>query len=374
MNPPLLKSPPSSQSLDLNVTQPITPPPVEPGHHAPTADQPPLIRASTGSYASLFYFMDGRQRYICILAFIFSCAQGTVFPIYLFIFGRMIDSFTITTTDEEMNSEMNRILYMLLYLGAGLMVVAISGSFLWNWLSLQQNAYIKRIYFQKLLAQSASWHDRMQTDKLSANFIDQVGTLTSIFNERFNMLIANFSTTVAGVVVCFIQGWQLALLIFPFLPLLLIGYVFFLRYTEQGKMKEEEAYGEAGSGVEEAFAFIKTVKSCNGEAHEVRRFAGRIRDTERVAIRYGWITAFLWGLLYNFTTCIYGFAGFISVQVIQRGWWNHIWERAYTVGDFVTISIAMTAGTFFWPRLDQCSRRSGTPRWQSSLLRPLCDR
>lgn len=77
---------------------------------------------------------------------------------------------------------------------------------------------------------------------------------------------------ISGLAIGLIEGWKFALLIYALLPMLLAGVVVFgLAMTKQQE-QQTKLYSKAGAVSDQAFTFIKTVKSYGGEDHELEKY------------------------------------------------------------------------------------------------------
>ena len=89
--------------------------------------------------------------------------------------------------------------------------------------------------------------------------------------EKVGMFFFFITTFVASIITAFIFGWELTLVIFSIMPLLMVaGALMAKAQTEQAE-KEMEAYGKAGSIAEEVFSAIRTVVGFNGQEKEAQR-------------------------------------------------------------------------------------------------------
>ena len=73
-----------------------------------------------------------------------------------------------------------------------------------------------------------------------------------------------FATLIAGFIIAYIKGWQMALVVTAGIPA--IGFTGFIYVTilQSKDAKTSTLYNKAGGNAEEGIGSIKTVKSLNG--------------------------------------------------------------------------------------------------------------
>ena len=99
--------------------------------------------------------------------------------------------------------------------------------YLMSWLGERVVADLRSKVYDKLLQQPLSWfHDR-PSGELTGRLAADVGTIQSIVGSELSMALRELVTLIGGLVMLFIQSWQLTigmLLIIP--PVLLTGFIF----------------------------------------------------------------------------------------------------------------------------------------------------
>ena len=102
-------------------------------------------------------------------------------PLFAYIFGGITDSFNLNNTPADTESQINKQLIYIIILGKSIFLIAGLAATFRNLIAGEQSTKIKIVYFKKLLYQNTTWYDKRKVDEVSANFIDQISSLTTIF-------------------------------------------------------------------------------------------------------------------------------------------------------------------------------------------------
>jgi ATP-binding cassette subfamily B (MDR/TAP) protein 1 len=297
-------------------------------------------------FIDLFHFVEGGEKVVLWLAIIISVAQGTALPLMTLIVGDLTNSFTPDKTAQQTEELVATQLLNMVYIGIAVLVAAFVASIMWNFLSARQAKKIKLIYFKKLLDQNSAWYDKTKIDQLSANFIDQVSSFTAVFSAKMHLIFMNYSTAISGIVIGFVKGWLLTLFVLLLIPIAFFGMFFFIKAIQKSEEIQRTSYAQAGSTSDECFTFIKTVKSLNGEEHEIKRYAGHCEDSKQTSIKFGYKAGLLWGIFFFSGIFMYGMGYLIGSRMISDDWINNNYGRVYNVGDVLTIFPAVMTGIF----------------------------
>lgn len=298
------------------------------------------------SFVDLFHFVEGKEKVILWLAIIISVAQGAALPVMTLILGDLTNSFTPDKSAEQTEELVKTQFLNMIYIGLGVLCAAFVASILWNFLSARQTKKIKLLYFKKLLDQNSAWYDKTKIDQLSSNFIDQVSSFTAVFSTKMHLIFMNYSTAISGIVIGFIKGWLLTIFVLLLTPIMFFGMFFFIKAVQKSEEIQRTSYSNAGSTSDECFTYIKTVKSLNGEEHEIKRYSGHCDESKKTSIRFGYKAGLLWGIFFFSVLFMYGMAYLIGSRLISNEWINDNYSRVYNIGDVLTIFFAVITGIF----------------------------
>lgn len=302
--------------------------------------------APVASFRDLFHFVQGGEYFLLIFGIIFSIAQGIAMPAMTLILGNLTNSFTPNNTSAQVVDAISVQFLQMIYLGIGVFVCCFISSELWSILAARQTKKIKLLYFKKLIEQNSAWYDNTKIDQLSANFIDQVSSFTEVFSEKMMLLFMYYATALGGLAIGFIRGWLLTIFVLLLTPILFFGLYFFIRTIKKSEEIQRKGYGKAGAVSDQCFTYIKTIKSLNGEEHEINEYTKSTQEAKEITIKFGYRAGALWGLFFFSLLLIYGLAYLIGSRLIADDWINDNTGEVYNVGDVLTIFFSVVMGIF----------------------------
>lgn len=307
----------------------------------PPKNEHPESEKKKGSNAysslfTLFKFTDNPDKILTGFAMTFSVAQGIILPFIAFIVGRMTNSLNETDTNKLVDKISDEYLIMI-YIGIAIFVAGYIAALLWNTLSARQTMKVKQMYYRKLLRLSIAWYDKQVLNEIPANFTDHTNDFSSSLSIKLHLYIMHLAIVFGGILVSFIQGYILTLILLALTPLMFFFMYLFMKFIQKTEQYQRKHYSRASSISNEALTYIKSVKSLNGEEHEIQRYTDECVVSKRHAIKYGYIAGTLFGGTFFSIYIVYSFAFYISVQMIKDRWYNANTGDIYQVGDLLTI-------------------------------------
>jgi ATP-binding cassette subfamily B (MDR/TAP) protein 1 len=271
------------------------------------------------------------------LGIFFAILQGLCLPAMCLILGDLTNSISLDNSNIKRNELINDKFLKMIYLGLTTLVSGFIASMFWNHLSAGQSKTIKLIYFKRLLEQNSAWYDNEKIDQLSLNFINQISNLTTVFSTKMHLIFMNYATTVGGIGFGFIRGWMLTIFLSMLMPFLFLGIYFYFKALQLSERNQQSSYANAGSVSEESFNCIKTIKSLNGEEHEIKRYSEFCENSKLISIKYGYRAGFFWGIFYFCVWFLYAMAFLIGSRLILNNFYNDNTSEFYNAGDVIAI-------------------------------------
>ncbi|KAJ7552066.1 hypothetical protein O6H91_06G040200 [Diphasiastrum complanatum] len=158
----------------------------------------------------------------------------------------------------------------------------------WTLTGDRQASRIRANYLRAVLRQDVGYFD---THVSTAQVINNVSVDTQMVQDAISEKVGNFifslSQFVGGVLIAFIQTWRMALIMIPFVPMLLLPGVFYGKALVQFASRRTAAYAEAGIVAEQALSSIRTVYSFVGERKTLESFSRALESTVKVGLRQG---------------------------------------------------------------------------------------
>lgn len=204
-----------------------------------------------------------------------------------------------------------------LYLGAAAFVT----SFLQVWLQIYAAnsicARIRRMYFESVLRQDATWYDENKTGEVTARIAGDVDVIQNGIGEKVPTAVQFIFTFFIGIIIAFRFSWQLTLVILAVSPFLALCGMAFGQITQDSTGDGLGAYGAAGAIATEALGLIRIVTGYGGQEEEARRYEKELQKAYKAETKKALLTGLFLGLTMFVIMCVYGIA-FYCGYVFQR--------------------------------------------------------
>ncbi|CAF1087072.1 unnamed protein product [Adineta steineri] len=168
--------------------------------------------------------------------------------------------------------------------------------------------------FKATLSRNVSYFD---TTKISINnLFDNLAIVQSGIGWTSSAVLSGAIFVVAGLILAFITDWTLTLIVIASEPLS-VGAAFMLsKLTAQTTISEMKSYGHAGQVAEEVLTTFRTVTAFNAQNSEQIRYASKLKNNTKYALRKGFMYGCYVGILSIFTywTTALGFLAGIWLQ------------------------------------------------------------
>uniref|UniRef100_F6HN95 ABC transporter B family member 20 n=1 Tax=Vitis vinifera TaxID=29760 RepID=F6HN95_VITVI len=198
----------------------------------------------------------------------------------------------------------------LIHILASTMVFIAVGVFVAGWIEVscwiltgeRQTAVIRSRYVQVLLNQDMSFFDTYGNNgDIVSQVLSDVLLIQSALSEKVGNYIHNMATFFSGLIIGFINCWEIALITLATGPFIVaaggISNIFLHRLAEN----IQDAYAEAASIAEQAVSYIRTLYAFTNETLAKYSYATSLQAT----LRYGILISLVQGLGLGFT---YGLA------------------------------------------------------------------
>jgi ATP-binding cassette subfamily B protein len=149
----------------------------------------------------------------------------------------------------------------------------------WSEMASQGVAYeMRNDIFEKLQNLSFSYHDQAHTGKLMTRMTSDV-ELVRMFVGRGALMMASALLMITGTMVLMFQmNWQLALVVFIVLPVILVIFSIFVRKIMPVSRNVQKKLGLLNSVLQENLVGMRVVKAFARELYEIERYAKQNDD------------------------------------------------------------------------------------------------
>ena len=135
---------------------------------------------------------------------------------------------------------------------------------------------IRNLFLKSVLRQDISWYDVTQTGDFASRISDDLTKIQEGIGEKIGMFLFFVTIFSASLINAFIHGWELTLVIFSTMPVLILAVSICFRAVSVFAAKEQNIYGKAGAIAEEVLSSVRTVIAFGGEEKEIGRYDSKL--------------------------------------------------------------------------------------------------
>ncbi|KAJ7553627.1 hypothetical protein O6H91_06G106000 [Diphasiastrum complanatum] len=243
----------------------------------------------TVAYWKLFQYADVLDVVLMVAGSIAAMINGFMVPAMLFIQSHLIHDFgTLQNNPLKLSEEISKDATFFVYVASAAFVASSLEIGCWMLTGDRQASKIRANYLRAILRQDVAFFD---TQVSTAQVINNVSVDTEMVQDAISEKVGNFILSISmffgGMLLAFIQTWRMALIMIPFVPLLLLPGFFYGRALTGFANRRATAYSEAGIVAEQALSSIRTVYSFVGERNTLESFSRALESTVKVGLKQG---------------------------------------------------------------------------------------
>ncbi|KAH9619199.1 hypothetical protein KSS87_016909 [Heliosperma pusillum] len=226
-------------------------------------------------FSRLFACADRLDWFLMALGSLAAAAHGTALVVYLHYFAKILHLLAHQPQDDHLlYTSFFQLALRIVYIAAGVFVAGWIEVSCWILTGERQTAVIRSKYVQVLLNQDMSFFDTYGNNgDIVSQVLSDVLLIQSALSEKVGNYIHNMATFFSGLVVGFINCWQIALITLATGPFIVaaggISNIFLHRLAEN----IQDAYAEAASIAEQVLFFaiilIQTMASCGNSSSRI---------------------------------------------------------------------------------------------------------
>lgn len=205
---------------------------------------------------------------------------------------------------------------------------------------------IKQKYLEAILEQECAWFDQVNYTELSSRIARETSAIQKGLGEKAGQLTLNGCMFFAGLAVGFYMGWLLALVLLGMIPAIgIIGYLY--GEAVSGNVKKSlVAYSQSAGYAEQAFSAIRVVAAFGMEKVEFKNYSDYLTNAKKASLRNHAFGAFAIGAMIMIIYCCYAYAFYFGALFVEKEYYNHGRDRAYSGGDSIGVFFAVIIGLF----------------------------
>ncbi len=206
-------------------------------------------------------------------------------PAFSYVFGSVLH--TVGTDDPDMMAQMEKLALAMLLISVSIFVLASTWSSLFNWAAVLQANRLRRAYLAAVLSKDIAWFDVHTPGEIPSHLSADVDKFQNAISQKAGMALMNISQALSGILLGFIEGWQLALVVLGGIPLMGIALVALTKSMGKAATASQTSYAKAGCIAEEVLSSIRTVASFGGERYEIGRYSHHLEDARKSGSKIG---------------------------------------------------------------------------------------
>ncbi|KAK4518231.1 uncharacterized protein ATC70_001583 [Mucor velutinosus] len=220
---------------------------------------------------------------------------GAVFPVYSFVFSKVIAVISLPGEDINPGPMQGASLYAFIFLilgiaafiGFGLQTLAFG---------IAGELYIKRLrgnIFASYMRQEIGWFDRDEnnagalTAKLAVDARNVNEMVTKVWGDLTQLII----TICVGLIIAFIYSWALTLIILCMAPFIMVATSYESKIHRGFEDKTKKANAESGEVAGEAIREIRTVAALNKQCYFEERYYHATEHPHKLAERKAYFSS-----------------------------------------------------------------------------------
>ena len=298
------------------------------------------------SFSELFRFATTTDRIMMVVGTIGAAIGGAGMPLFALLLGNVTSQFAPGHTGKEIFNAAAQICWEFLVVGAGSWLACYFGFAFWNIAGDKQSIEIRKRYFRSLLSQEIAFYDGVNPNELATKIAEECFNIQQGIGEKVATFTNNMSMMVVGFLIGYIKGWQLALVLTAFLPIIAITGSFFVFSLQKLTKINNQAYGRSGAISEEALNAIRTIVSLGGQAKESKRYKKVLDENSYSINKYSIIAGASMGSVFLAMFSIYALGFYVGSVFIQHGTYNPTSKGPYLVGDVLTVFFSILMASF----------------------------
>jgi len=269
-------------------------------------------------------------------------------PLMTIFFGDLVGGFVDSKSNpDRFNAITAEACRNLTILALAIFVAGYFQAVCWSWAGENQSLRIRQLYFKSILGQDVAWFDQTSTGELTTRLTGDLHVIQEGISGKVGQILQFMTTFVAGFVLAFTKGWELALVLSATLPILAGTAAFLSKLVMSGTGEGQDAYAQAGSVAQQTFSSFRTVVAFGGEEKEIAKYEKHLGDAEKAAIKKSWFNAGGVGMMQIIMFSVYALAFWFGAIEIKKG----IYDAAKLINVFFAIVIGAfslgQAGPYF---------------------------
>ncbi|PUZ50132.1 hypothetical protein GQ55_6G035600 [Panicum hallii var. hallii] len=272
------------------------------------------------SFFGLLCYADTVDWLLMALGTIGSIIHGIAFPVGYLLLGKALDAFGTNINDQEgMVHALYKVVPYVWYMAAATLPAGMVEISCWIYSSERQLARMRLAFLRSVLNQEVGAFDTgLTTATIITGVTNHMSVIQDAIGEKLGHFVASFSTFFAGIIIAFISCWQVAMLSFLVIPLILVIGATYTKKMNGISLSRNAIVSEAISVVEQTLSHIKTVFSFVGESWAIKSFVQCMENQFNLSKKEAMIKGIGLGLFQAVTFCSWALMVWIGAVAVTK--------------------------------------------------------
>lgn len=297
----------------------------------------------------IFRYASRLDIFYMVFGFLGAVGNGLCQPLMLIVFGEMTDSIVCFNSSIQNTTECEKFkplpeqmtVFSLYYvgIGAGVLLCGYIQVSFWVLAAARQTRKMRKMFFQSVLSQEISWFDVTKSGELNTRLTEDVNKINDGIGDKVGHLVQNATSSIGGLIIGLVKGWQLALVIMATYPLVAVSTAICSKMVVSLTSKELSAYAKAGAVAEEVLSSIRTVVAFGGQQKEIQRYTNNLGEAKSIGIKKSITSQLAVGFMYFIIYASYAL-GFWYGSILILG------DKGYTIGNVLLVLFSIVFSSY----------------------------
>ncbi|TMW61092.1 hypothetical protein Poli38472_014553 [Pythium oligandrum] len=301
------------------------------------------------SIFELFSFADRTDKILMTVGTISALIAGISQPLQIVLIGDVMNAFNPMDLPDaaQLRSNVNTVALNFVLVSIGVFAFCFLQVACWSLTASRQAKHIRSAYVNAILNKEIGWFDVNEPMQLSTRVADSTVTIQEGMGRKVGDGLHFFSMAVSGVMIGLIKGWELALILLAFMPLLAFSAFASMRRLADATQTGIESYGKAGAVAQEALGNVRTVHMFNAIQHFVTKYGLALEESVNAGIRKGFAVGWGIGVMFFVLYCTYAaglYFGAVQIGNDQLDGSKCTGSGCYDGGKVMTVFFSVSMG------------------------------
>ncbi|RLN95263.1 hypothetical protein BBJ28_00026882, partial [Nothophytophthora sp. Chile5] len=273
-------------------------------------------------FTELFAFADLTDKMLMAVGTVGGMVAGVMRPLQIVLLGDVINAFNPTSSggsgETDIKSSVNRVALNLTILGVVSIVACFAQVFCWSTTASRQAKRIRNLYIKAIITKEIGWFDVNNPMQLASRVEDASIAIQDGMGAKLSDVIHYTSTTISGLVIGLVKGWELALIMVAIFPFIAAGGVVARKAIAVATQAGILSYAQAGAVAQESLSNVRTVHMFNAIDHFVEKYAGALQGSTVAGIKKAFALGWASGIIGLMQFCTYALGFYCGAVFIAR--------------------------------------------------------